>query len=66
MNNEVIIRNQVWMSENLNVDKFRNGDAIPEVKTYEEFYKIYQKNKKNVFNFFIYIFIFVFNLKILK
>lgn len=32
----VTIGNQVWMSENLNVDKFRNGDPIPEVKTKEE------------------------------
>jgi uncharacterized protein (TIGR02145 family) len=29
----VIIGNQVWMTENLNVDKFRNGDSIPEAKT---------------------------------
>jgi uncharacterized protein (TIGR02145 family) len=34
--NEVNIGQQVWMSENLNVDKFRNGDPIPEVKTDEE------------------------------
>ncbi|MDG0973357.1 MAG: fibrobacter succinogenes major paralogous domain-containing protein, partial [Crocinitomicaceae bacterium] len=30
---EVTIGNQVWMVENLNVDKFRNGDPIPEAKT---------------------------------
>jgi uncharacterized protein (TIGR02145 family) len=34
--NEVTIGKQVWMSENLNVDKFRNGDPIPEAKTNEE------------------------------
>jgi uncharacterized protein (TIGR02145 family) len=34
--NVVTIGQQVWMSENLNVDKFRNGDPIPEVKTDDE------------------------------
>ncbi len=36
---EVTIGKQVWMSENLNVDKFRNGDPIPEAKTVEEWEK---------------------------
>ena len=36
---EVSIGKQVWMSENLNVDKFRNGDPIPEAKTEEEWKK---------------------------
>ncbi len=30
---EVTIGEQVWMTENLNVDKFRNGDSIPHAKT---------------------------------
>lgn len=34
--NSVKIGNQVWMSENLNVSTFRNGDPIPEAKTNEE------------------------------
>ena len=34
--NEIKIGNQVWMSKNLNVDKFRNGDAIPQAKTEKE------------------------------
>jgi uncharacterized protein (TIGR02145 family) len=37
--NEITIGNQVWMSENLNVYKFRNGDIIPEAKTDEEWEK---------------------------
>ena len=32
----VTIGKQVWMTKNLNVDKFRNGDSIPQAKTYEE------------------------------
>lgn len=31
--NEVTIGKQVWMTKNLDVDKFRNGDVIPEAKT---------------------------------
>lgn len=36
---EVTIGKQVWMTQNLNVDKFRNGDPIPEAKTNEEWRK---------------------------
>ncbi|WP_163377809.1 fibrobacter succinogenes major paralogous domain-containing protein [Cyclobacterium sp. SYSU L10401] len=36
---EVTIGTQVWMSENLNVEKFRNGDTIPHAKTDEEWKK---------------------------
>lgn len=34
--NEVVIGEQVWMRENLDVDTFRNGDPIPQAKTDEE------------------------------
>lgn len=33
---EVTIGKQVWMTQNLNVDKFLNGEAIPEAKTMGE------------------------------
>ena len=36
----VSIGNQIWMAENLNVDKFRNGDLIPEAKTNSEWKNI--------------------------
>jgi uncharacterized protein (TIGR02145 family) len=36
---KVTIGNQVWMAENLNVEEFRNGDAIPEAKSDEEWRK---------------------------
>ena len=36
---EVKIGQQVWTTENLNVDKFRNGEIIPEAKTAAEWHK---------------------------
>ena len=35
-NSSIRIGNQEWMTENLNVDHFRNGDPIPQAKTREE------------------------------
>ena len=42
---EVTIGKQVWMVENLNIDKFRNGDLIPQAITNEEWKKA-GKNKQ--------------------
>jgi uncharacterized protein (TIGR02145 family) len=42
---EVTIGKQVWMSENLNVDKFRNGDPILEAKTDEEWGTAYENQQ---------------------
>lgn len=36
---EVKIGNQIWMKKNLDVDKFRNGDPIPEAKSQEDLEK---------------------------
>ena len=33
---EIKIGSQIWMSKNLNVDTFRNGDPIIQAKTFEE------------------------------
>lgn len=42
---EVTIGDQVWMAENLNVDKFRNGDPIAHAKT-KEAWKKAEDNKQ--------------------
>ena len=42
---EVTIGNQIWMTKNLNVDKFRNGDPILEAKTDEEWQKAGEKKQ---------------------
>ncbi len=41
----VVIGTQTWMVENLNVDRFRNGDLIPEVKSNEEWIKAGKEGK---------------------
>ena len=43
--NAVKIGGQVWMAENLNVDRFRNGDIIPEVKTNADWEEYGKKGK---------------------
>jgi uncharacterized protein (TIGR02145 family) len=42
---ELPIGKQVWMVENVNIDKFRNGDSIPQAKTSKEWEKA-GKNKQ--------------------
>lgn len=41
----VKIGNQIWMAENLNVSRFKNGDLIAEVKTNEEWEKAGDEGK---------------------
>ncbi len=48
---EVKIGNQIWTSKNLDVDKFNNGDIIPEAKTVEEWKTAY-KNRKSAWCYY--------------
>lgn len=48
---EVKIGDQVWMAENLNVEKFQNGDLIPEAKSDEEWENA-AKEKKAVWCYY--------------
>lgn len=41
----VTIGNQVWMQNNLNTDRFRNGDLIPEAKSNEEWKRLGEERK---------------------
>jgi uncharacterized protein (TIGR02145 family) len=43
--NDIKIGSQVWMTENLNVDKFRNGHAIPHARTDEEWRRAREKGQ---------------------
>ena len=49
--NEVTIDKQVWLNENLNVDKFRNGDPIPEAKIAAD-WEAAGKNKEPVWCYY--------------
>ena len=41
---EIKIGKQIWMTENLSVDKFSNGDPIPQAKTFEQYKKLITLN----------------------
>ncbi len=49
--NEIIIGKQIWMDKNLSVESFRNGDAIREVKTDDEWEKA-QENGEPVWCYY--------------
>lgn len=51
--NKVKIGEQEWMTENLNVEKFRNGDPILEVKSKQEWQKA-QENKTPAWCYYNY------------
>ena len=40
-----IIGEQIWMTKNLNLEKFRNGDPIPQVKTQAQWKKAREEKK---------------------
>jgi uncharacterized protein (TIGR02145 family) len=47
----VKINNQIWMAENLNVDRFRNGDTIPYARS-ETDWNLANKKKKPAFCYY--------------
>ena len=47
----VKIGDQIWMSENLNINHFRNGDLIFEAKTYKEWLTAYKEQKPACCNY---------------
>jgi len=50
-NSEVKIGDQIWMTKNLNVDKFQNGDPIPHVESAEA-WKQAGKNKQPAYCYY--------------
>lgn len=42
---DVIINGQTWMTKNLNVTKFRNGDQIPQAKSSEDWINAYNNEQ---------------------
>jgi len=66
----VTIGTQEWMAENLNVEHYRNGDAIPQVQNADEWAKLttgawcYYENKTEngttygkLYNWYAYLFV---------
>jgi uncharacterized protein (TIGR02145 family) len=49
----ILIGDQTWMAENLNVSTFRNGDIILEAKTYKE-WKLAEENKRPAWCYYNY------------
>jgi uncharacterized protein (TIGR02145 family) len=49
--NEITIGKQVWMTANLNLDKFSNGESIPEAKSADEWNEAC-RNKQPVFCYY--------------
>ena len=52
-NETVTIGNKVWMTKNLDVDKFRNGDPIPQVRSSSEWEKA-KANKQPAWCYYEY------------
>jgi uncharacterized protein (TIGR02145 family) len=50
---EIKIGDQIWMTQNLNVDKFKNGDTIPQAINDEE-WKLANENKKPCWAYYDY------------
>jgi uncharacterized protein (TIGR02145 family) len=48
---ELIIGSQVWMTKNLDVDKFRNGDPIPQATTIEQWEEL-NNNKQPAWSYY--------------
>jgi len=51
---EVKIGDQTWMSENLNVETFNNGDPIPQAKSVDTWYKASYQDKTPVWCYYSY------------
>ena len=48
---EIKIGNPIWMNKNLDADKFRNGDIIPQAKSFED-WKNFRMNAQSSWCFY--------------